>query len=433
MPYMVADILSAPPRVANIDIGQGENTLAKLTALFAEHGDAFRIHSDQLGRDLFVLSHPNHVRHVLVDRASNYAKGLGIERVAILLGKGLMTSEGDLWRGQRKALQPAFHRHEVARHVDTIAAANARLVGAWGEAADAGTPIDLSHDISALTLEIVLRTIFGDDYAGLVDKGNPFAMLTAENERDLKFAYTFRQLSHLLQGVLEQRRTHARAHTDLLQTLVAARDRRTGEAMSDRQILDEVLTLIVAGHETTASALQWFWYLIARNAAAADTLHREAVAGTPSAGDPDAYPLTRAAIAETLRLYPPGWLLTRRAIADDRIGDVAVAAGDDVLIPPYLVHRHPAFWPDPERFAPERFRDPGQAQRSRFSYLPFGLGPRACIGEPLALMEMQVHVVAASRELAFALANDGPIEPVAKVNLRPAMPIAMRVTRRVPA
>ena len=146
--------------------------------------------------------------------------------------------------------------------------------------------------------------------------------------------------------------------------------------MSDRQILDEVLTLIVAGHKTTASALQWFWYLIARNAAAADTLHREAVAGTPSAGDPDAYPLTRAAIAETLRLYPPGWLLTRRAIADDRIGDVAVAAGDDVLIPPYLVHRHPAFWPDPERFAPERFRDPGQAQRSRFSYLPFGLGPR---------------------------------------------------------
>jgi cytochrome P450 len=427
---MAADILSAPPCVANIDIGQGENTLAKLTALFAEHGDAFRIHSDELGRDLYVLSHPQHVRHVLVDRASNYVKGLGIERVAILLGKGLMTSEGDLWRGQRKALQPAFHRNAIARHVNAITAANARLISAWDHAAATGGTIDLSHDVSTLTLEIVLRAIFGDDYAGLVEQGNPFALLTAESDRDLQFAYAFRQLGHLLQRALEQRRKDSAPRDDILHTLLAARDRRTGQAMSDRQILDEILTLIVAGHETTASALQWFWYLMARNPSVADALHREAVASTQAAGDPEAFPLARAAIAETLRLYPPGWLLTRRAIAGDQVGDVVVGAGDDILISPYLVHRHPEFWPDPDRFEAERFRGPEHASRSRFCYLPFGLGPRACIGEPLALVEMQIHVVAVSRELGFALTAGTPIEPVAKVNLRPNQPVSMRLSPR---
>jgi cytochrome P450 len=430
MLVMVADILTAPPCVANIDIGQEENTLAKLKTLFAEHGDAFRIHSEELGRALFVLSNPQHVRHALVDRASNYVKGLGIERVAILLGKGLMTSESELWRGQRKALQPAFHRNAISRHVDAITAANARLVSAWNHAAATDEAIDLSHDISALTLEIVLRAIFGDDYAGLVEHGNPFALLTAESDRDLQFAYAFRQLRHLLQRVLEHRRKDSGAHDDILHTLVAARDRRTDESMSDRQILDEILTLIVAGHETTASALQWFWYLIAQNAGVADALHREAVASTKPADDPEAFPLARAAIAETLRLYPPGWLLTRRAIAEDRVGDVVVAAGDDILISPYLVHRHPGFWPDPERFDPERFRDPDHGSRSRFCYLPFGLGPRACIGEPLALVEMQIHVVAASREFAFTLATDALIEPVARVNLRPDQAISMRVSQR---
>lgn len=427
---MAAHILSPPPCVANIDIGQAENTLAKLAALFAVHGDAFRIHSDELGRDLFVLSHPQHVRHVLVDRASNYVKGLGIERVAILLGKGLMTSEGELWRGQRKALQPAFHRSAVARHVDAITAANARLVSLWTEAAAVGRTINLSHDISALTLEIVLRAIFGDDYAGLVDQGNPFALLTAESDRDLKFAYAFRQLGNLLQHTLEQRRKERVPRDDILQTLVAARDRRSGEAMPNRQILDEILTLIVAGHETTASALQWFWYLIAQSPGVADALHHEALAGVESARDAEAFPLARASIAETLRLYPPGWLLTRRAIAGDRVGDVVIAAGDNILISPYLVHRHPEFWSDPDGFNPERFRDPEQASRSRFCYLPFGLGPRACIGEPLALVEMQIHVVAASRELAFTLVTDTPIEPVAKVNLRPSQSISMRVSQR---
>ncbi len=421
---------NASPNVANLDIGQGEDTLARLMALFAEHGDVFHIHSPELDRDLLVLSHPDHVRHVLVDHAASYHKGLGIERVAILLGKGLMTSEDALWRSQRKAVQPAFHRTEVARHCATIHAANAQLVTRWCDAATAGTPINVSHDVSVLTLEIVLRAIFSDAYPRLTQDANPFALLTVESERDLQFAYAFRQLAHLLQREIQQRRDGTEQCDDILQTLVDARDRRTGQAMPDRQIMDEVLTLIVAGHETTASALQWFWYLLGQHPSAAQALHAEALASAGPADNPAHFPLASAALAETMRLYPPGWLLTRRAVTEDRIGAHAITAGDDILISPYLVHRHPDFWTQPDRYQPERFESSLAQHRSRFCYLPFGLGPRACIGEPLALVEMLVHVVSVLRHLTLAPVDAAEIKPVAKVNLRPSRAVVMRATLR---
>jgi cytochrome P450 len=425
---MVVDTLIPLPRVATLDIGHGDDTLAQLSALFAQHGDAFRIHSPAMQRDLLVLSHPDHVRHVLVDHAGNYVKGLGIERVAILLGKGLMTSEGTLWRSQRRALQPAFHRTSVARHLSTIIDANSRLVARWSEAAAASTTVDVTHDISALTLEIVLRAIFSDDYDRLVAEDSAFALLTAESERDLRFAYAFRQLGQRLLREIARRRAESPARDDILQTLVDARDRASGAAMPDRQVQDEVLTLIVAGHETTASALQWFWYRVAREPGLATALHAEANAMPLDFATSDRYPLARAALAETMRLYPPGWMLTRRALAAVQVGNVAIDAGDDILVSPYLVHRHPLFWPHPERFDVQRFAA-GVATPSRFAYLPFGLGPRACIGEPLALLEMLVHVVVVARALDLRADDDADVRAVAKVNLRPDRAIALRPVR----
>jgi cytochrome P450 len=312
-----------------------------------------------------------------------------------------------------------------------IRAANERLVERWCDAAARGEAVDISHAISALSLEIILRAIFSDDYARLVAGHDPFALLTDESERDLRFAYAFRQLARLLQAEIAQRRAPGIERHDMLQMLVDARDRQSGEPMDERQILDETMTLIIAGHETTASALQWLWYLVTRQPEAAAALRAEALAAA-DISDADAMPYTSAVIAETLRLYPPGWLLTRRALGDADIAGVAVHKGEDVLISPYLVHRHPDFWPDAERFDPARFH-PAHAgaatmKPSRFAYLPFGIGPRACIGEPMALLEMLLHVALVSRSLQLTPLDPDPIPWVARVNLRLARPLMMRVT-----
>ena len=205
MPSMIVNALAnIPPRVAEIDTALGDDTLAQLVQLFASHGDSFRVYSPLLGKDLFVLSHPDHVRHVLVDNHANFSKGIGIERVAILLGNGLMTSDGPLWRSQRKSVQPAFHRSAVQGHIADIVAANLSLAQ---RLAGSSTPaVDITRELSEVTLEIVLRAIFGAAYERIIGDDNPFAILTAESERDLKFAYAFRQLGTLLQREIDRRR-----------------------------------------------------------------------------------------------------------------------------------------------------------------------------------------------------------------------------------
>lgn len=429
-----AALAAQAPRVADIDATLGGGTLVQLAQLFSRHGDAFRVHAPLLGKDLFVLSHPDHVRHVLVDNQANFGKGIGIERVAILLGNGLMTSDGALWRAQRKAIQPAFHRNAVRAHMNDIVAANRRLAGRLATAGNA--PVDLTRELSEVTLEIVMRAVFGASYDRLIADANPFAMLSAESERDLRFAYAFRQLGGLLQQEIERRRAELVPSADILQTLIDSRDRHSGEPMTDRQLRDEVFTLIVAGHETTASALAWTWFLIAAHPGVADRLCAEVDAADDTERarpEPRRFAYTQQVIAETLRLYPPGWLLTRRARNAATITGIEIAQGDDVLISPYLVHRHPQFWPDAERFDPDRFAPAAADVRSRFCYLPFGIGARACIGEPLARAEMLAHVVTLAHACRMTLVPGQQIEMEAKVNLRPHPAIRVHATARLPS
>ncbi len=430
---MVAATIARPPVVADIDAALGEDTLARLAALFAAHGDAFRVHSPGTGRNLLVLSHPDHVRHVMVDHHADFAKGIGIERVAILLGNGLMTSDGATWRAQRKSIQPAFHRIAVQASNHEIVAANRRLAARLAETSRENGSVDITRELSEVTLEIVLRAIFGASYERMVAVENPFALLTAESGRDLKFAYAFRQLGGVLQQEILQRRALLGGATDILQVMIDARDRHTGAPMPDRQIRDEVFTLIVAGHETTASALSWTWYLVARHPSVAERIREEVDgAGSEARAAPDAmrFPFVQQVIAESLRLYPPGWLLTRRARSATSITEVAVDAGDDILISPYLVHRHRDFWPDADRFDPDRFAPANADARSRFCYLPFGLGPRACIGEPLAQAEMLAHVVTLAHACELNLVAGQTVELEAKVNLRPRTAIQMKSVPR---
>lgn len=420
-----------PPEASeSLDISFESDALSVLERNFALHGDAFRMFSPALQRHIWVLSHPDHVRHVLVDRSANFTKGIGIERVAILLGNGLMTSEGEQWRAQRRLIQPSFHRSIIATWMPHLHAANAALAGKWAAAAAAGVPINVTQDMSEVTLEVVLRALFSDDLARLTtgSNGNPFALLTDDTERNLAFAYKFRQLGKLILDEVQRRRRDGVRHDDIVSQLIDARDRQTAAPMGDRQLLDEIMTLIVAGHETTASSLNWFWYLLTQSPDVAARLHAEVDAAewvAPGYNDLERLPFTRRAIDETLRLYPPGWLLTRRSIEPDTVRGYSLPAKTDVLISPYLVQRHPAHWPDPGRFNPDRFLPESIAGRSRFAYLPFGLGPRACIGEHLALVEMHTHVATLARRFELILVAGQTIELEPQVNLRTRHPLRM--------
>ncbi len=425
-----------PPLAAEtLDISFETDALSTLERLFERHGDAFRIFSPALEKDIWVLSHPDHVRHVLVDRHANFTKGIGIERVAILLGNGLMTSEGEHWRTQRKMVQPAFHRRIIATWMSHIHAANARLAQRWTAAAAAGSPVNVTQDMSEVTLEVVLVALFGDDLPRLCEgsHGNPFALLTDDTARNLAFAYKFRQLGKPIQEEIDRRRREHVRHNDILSLLLDARDRNSGAAMPDRALLDEILTLIVAGHETTASALNWFWYSLTQEADVTRRLHAELDAAPGVALDyEDLHRLryTRQVLDETLRLYPPGWLLTRRSVAASMLAGFALPARTDVLVSPYLVQRHPAHWPDPARFDPDRFAPGADATRNRFVYLPFGLGPRACIGEHLAQIEMHVHAAMLARQFELTLVPGQRVEIEPQVNLRTRHPLQMRVRQR---
>jgi cytochrome P450 len=425
---------AAPPREpplasATLDITFETDALDVLRREFERLGDAFRIHSPALGRDMWVLSHPDHVRHVLVDRHANFTKGVGIERVAILLGNGLMTSEGTHWRSQRRMVQPAFHRTVIATWMPHVHAATRNLAERWRLAAQAGTAINLTQDMSEATLEVVVLALFGED---LPRFGAAFSVLTDHTARDLAFAYKFRQLGKLIMEDVERRRRDRVRRNDIVSLLLDARDRQSGEPMSDRDLLDEIMTLIVAGHETTASALNWFWYLLTRSPHVERRLHAEvdAQSEAPAYDALERYPLTRRALDEALRLYPPGWLLTRRSIEPSRIGDFDLPAKADVLVSPYLVHRHPRYWQDADRFDPDRFLPEAAAARNRFAYLPFGLGPRACIGEHLALIEMHAHVIMLARNFRLVLVPGQSIESEPQVNLRTKRPVHMNVELR---
>jgi cytochrome P450 len=240
-------------------------------------------------------------------------------------------------------------------------------------------------------------------------------------------------LDEAVYAIVEQRRRDGTGHHDLLSMLLAARDEETGEGMSDAQLRDEMVTLIVAGHETVASALTWAWYLLAQHPDAERRLHDElaAVLGVrpPAVQDLPTLPYTRMVVEETLRLYPPAWLITRRALKTDEIGGYGIPAGALVVVSPYLTHRHPSFWENPERFEPERFA-PERSERPRFAYFPFGGGPRLCIGNNFALMEAQLVLAAVAQRYRLELARNTPVEVVPGVTLRPRGGLPVRLHKR---
>ncbi len=432
---MVQEVLAPGPPQRH-DLDANDESASLLLELSQRHGDTFRLASQSRSNDSLVILNADDIRRVLQTNRNNYIKGIGIERVRVLLGNGLMASEGELWSRQRRLVQPAFHSQVIRSFTALMHHANVELIERWSGHAARGEPVNLTRDLSELALTIVLRALFGNDLDRLIEAqgGNPFDLLTSETRRDLPFAAKFRAMTRHVLDMIAARRKEQRIEMDLLSTLMEVRDRDSGEAMPDRALLDELMTLIVAGHETTASALNWTWYLLSQNPEVETRLQAAIAAPGQTLGSEDetasTHPYVEQVLQEALRLYPPGWLFTRRALGDDVLGGFHVPAGTDVFICPYLLHRQTAHWDQPEAFDPLRFAPAAVDARHRFAYLPFSAGPRYCIGATFAMAEMTMHLsMVADR---FRLHYDGTVPPAAEfqVNLRSRHDLSMRLVAR---
>ncbi len=419
-----------------------EYDLALLVDGFARYGDLYQLPpAKSSGRDsnIVVVSDPIWAKHVLSANHINYTKGIGIERVRILLGNGIMVSEGSFWRKQRKLLQPSFHPQVLQGFSDQLQACNRALLTKWQAAVAKQHPINITADLSHVTLQFILKAILSDDLEHITQSqgSNPFDIVTEESARDLQFARKFRELTRLVRDIIAQRRDTGDRPFDFLSLMMEVRDRKTGKGMSEKELVDETMTLIIAGHETTASALNWTWYLLSQHPDIEAKLHHEVdtvlAARLPSLDDLPALPYTKQVLQEALRLYPPGWLLTRRAIGEDTIAGYSIAPDTDIFISPYIMHRHPEYWPDPERFDPERFTEENAAGRHRFAYIPFAAGARNCIGDHLAMCEMQLHLATMAQHFRVTYHGTSPVglsDLEAQVNLRAKAPLPLTLVAR---
>lgn len=416
-----------------------KDRLGFLLRVQRDHGDvaAFR-----LAHFAFIqVSHPDGVKHILQDNQRNYQRGALYGPLRVLVGNGLPVSDGAFWLRQRRLMQPAFHHRVVDGFAGMVTDAAAAMLERWAGAAQAGRPLDLSAEMARLTMGIVSRALFSarvsddDDALGravntlLQDIAYRFEVPfypppAVPTPRNLRLRAALRRLDDLIYGLIAERQTRpADAPDDLLTLLVNSRDADTGEAMSPRQLRDELLALFVAGHETTANALSWALYLLTQHPDAAERLRAEAdqaLAGrAPTLADLRSLPYTRQVLDETMRLYPPAWIFNRTAEADDEIGGFFIPAGATVSFSQYVTHRHPDYWEAPERFDPERFTPERSAERPAYAYFPFGGGPHKCIGQGFALMEAQLVLAMIAQRVRLDLAPGRSVEPEAHVTLRP--------------
>lgn len=397
-----------------------------------------------------LLNHPDHIRHVLQDNARNYHKSPLYDKLKVAVGEGLLTSEEPYWLRQRRMAQPAFHRQRVSGLAAVMAGTARELVARWETIAAKAEPIDVADEMMRVTQTIVLRTLLGADlgpFAGELDRawslvnqhiGESFWSLGLLDRwptpKNLRFRRALAVLDGAVFHIIEVRRRAGRETDDLVSMLMFARDEDTGHAMTDRQLRDEVMTILLAGHETTSLALVWTWYLVSQNPAVQRRMEVEldqVLAGrSPSFGDLGDLPYTRMVFEEAMRLYPPAWGLSRVALAPDEIGGYHVARNWLVFVIPFVMHRHPAYWPDPERFDPERFTPEQTAARPKFVYLPFGAGPRQCIGNQFAMIEGHLLLATLAQRYRLELVPGSRVEPWPLITLRPRHSLRMWIRPR---
>jgi len=396
---------------------------------------------------VFLIAHPDLIRDVMVTHQHELLKGYGLKWAKQFLGEGLLTSEGEFHTRQRRLSQPAFHRQRIAGYADVMAGYAVRRRESWRD----GQSLDLSQEMMQLTLAIVGKALFDADLEseaneiGIAMKAilrlfYRFAVPFAGTLNRLPLPSNFRflrakaRLDKTIYRMIEDRRRSGTDRGDLLSTLLLARDEQgDGAGMTDLQLRDEVMTLFLAGHETTANALTWTWYLLSRRPEAEARLHQEVdgLGGrVPAFDDLPRLAYTERVLAESMRLYPPAWAIARRPVRDVDLGGYRVPAGASVVMSPFVTHRDRRYFPDPKRFDPDRWTPEARAARPKFSYFPFGGGARQCIGEPFAWMEGVLLIATLAQRWRFRLAPGHPVEPEPLITLRPRYGMAMTAHRR---
>lgn len=412
----------------------------------AHYGDVTQI---RIGpQSVALLMDPDDIRRVLVTQQRHFIKGRALERTELLLGKGLLTSEGELHLRQRRLVQPAFHRERLAGYGAVMTRYAQRTAASWRHEQS----LDVHEAMMRLTLAIAGRTLFDADVEGdahaiaevmhlslrmfnysILPLGNLLEHAPLTWVRELRRAR--RRMDALIFRLIEERRRGGVDRGDLLSMLLAARDAEgDGTGMNDAQLRDEIITLLMAGHETTANWLTWTWYVLATHPQVESRLHAEldaALGGRPPSVDDIArLPFTRSVLAESLRLYPPAWALERRALADFEAGGYRIRKGAIVVMSQYLVHRDPRLWPDPLRVDPGRWTPEQEAARPKFAYFPFGAGTRICIGEHFAWTEAMLVLATLAQRWRVRYASVGAPVPEPLVTLRPRGGLWVRLERR---
>ncbi len=409
-----------------------------------EHPELVRI---DLGPVRFhLIADPEGVKHVLQDNQRNYRKGY--EKAKPLLGEGLVTSEGDLWRRQRRLMQPAFNRQYLNSLLPIMTGATQEMLDRWQERRGGDEPLNISREIMLLTQTIILQTMFSTDIGDQSEKiadafgialeylnlamVAPFPILQAiPTPANRRFHRAMQVIDQTVYGIIAERRESGVKRNDLLQRLIDARDPEGGEGMSDQQMHDEVLTIFLAGHETTASLLSWTFWLVGQDAAVEEKLRGEfaQILGgrIPTPEDISQLAYTTQVLNEALRLYPPAWMFARKAIAEDEFAGYKIPAGATVMLSPYVTHRLPQLWENPDRFDPERFAPERDSERARYAFFPFGGGPRMCIGSHFAMLEAPALLAMIMHAYQLKLADGYTIKGQPAATLRPRPGVFMHV------
>lgn len=396
---------------------------------------------------LYLVNHPDLIKDIFVTHQKQFKKGRGLERAKKLLGDGLLTSEDPYHLRQRRLIQPAFHRQRIAAYAAQMTSCAAKTGARWS----GGETRDMAEEMLHLTLAIVGKTLFNAEVEGeAAEIGDaltevialfhtlmlPFADLLEKLPLPSvrRFARARARLDATIYRLISERRMSGGDQGDLLSTLLLACDEDDGSQMTNEQVRDEALTIFLAGHETTAHALAWTWYLLSQNPESESKFHAEldtVLAGrTPTLDDLPNLPFTRTVLAEALRLYSPAWVIGRRALVDYKIGEYKLRRGDIVLMAQAVMHLDGRFWEDPECFSPQRWTPEAEAARPKFAYFPFGGGSRICIGEQFAWMEEMLLLATLGQGWKMRLAPGQVVATQPVITLRPKFGMKMVLERR---
>lgn len=400
----------------------------------------------------YFINHPDYIQQVMQENNRKYVKSPGYNPLKLLIGNGIFTSEGNFWLKQRRMYQPAFNKDNIKIYSNAVIESSNALIQRWEMFNQKDIPINISQEMMKITLEIIGKTLFSTDVSSVTNtvwhsltlalkfinnrtKYNPFNLpISFPTPNNLRFAKALRLLDNVIFEIIEKRRKSSFQYDDLLSRLMNSRDEESVTQMDDKQLRDEVMTVFLAGHETSANVLTWTLYFLSKYPETEYKVYEEIKNNLGERivvyDDLPKFVYTTQVLKEIMRLYPPVWLLGRQSIEEDFIDGFKIPKGMHLRISPYVLHRHPKFWNNPEKFDPDRFVNDKEKKLHKFAYIPFGAGPRLCIGQNFAMIEMLIITLLIVQKYKLALVPDQSTEIGQLITLRPKYDILITLKNR---